>query len=671
MSSSRSDGDISTGPRALYQRGLAQSHRGELVSLQTLAAALDASRTMQDTHGVALAAAALLFTGHCMGDYRRLREHADALAGLRDGSLRFADREDDLVAHAGSLFALLMLQPNEPAVDACVDRIMALLELDLDVNTRFAAGRLVILYTEPREMRELGQRVYGLLQPSATHPALTPHRLGRWLINWIRSTADAKDPTQHRRAREQAQELVERHREPEVAVWLAGDSFHAGLWARDFTRVSSALASIEAVSNPANLSDMARLEWFKGRIALARGDGDAALFHTERARKYSEEQEVPPPLLGVRLAYEAQAKVMVGDYAGARELFRRTAEMVAVLHAEEVRDMIRMVDAFEAFELRRPDAREILANAFAAPRARQFYDTFDTNPRFGATMCALALEHGVEVEFVRRIIEVHGMAAPANAGSTWRWPVRIHTLGGFELSRAGVAVDMHGKTQKRPLDLLKALVAAGEHGVDKLRLAHLLWADAQPQDAAGALDTAISRLRKMLALPEAIRIDEGKLAVNREQVWVDVWAFDEDVDALQSALRAQGQIDDDGVALLGQRLLACYRGAFLEKEEPQSWMLAARDRWRGRFLRSLADAGRHWERRERFPDAIELYERGIEVDPLAEDLYRRLMHCHLAQGQRAEVARVYRRCRETLSVQLGIAPTSETEALFKSIYDGT
>ena len=97
-------------------------------------------------------------------------------------------------------------------------------------------------------------------------------------------------------------------------------------------------------------------------------------------------------------------------------------------------------------------------------------------------------------------------------------------------------------------------------------------------------------------------------------------------------------------------------------------MLAARDRWRSRFLRSLADLGRHWERRERWSDAIELYERGIEVDTLAEDLYRKLMRCHLAQGQPAEAARVYRRCREMLSVQLGIAPSSETEALFKSIY---
>ena len=89
---------------------------------------------------------------------------------------------------------------------------------------------------------------------------------------------------------------------------------------------------------------------------------------------------------------------------------------------------------------------------------------------------------------------------------------------------------------------------------------------------------------------------------------------------------------------------------------------------RSRFLRSLADAGRYWEKRERWSQAGELYERGIEVDTLAEDLYRKLMHCHLAQGEPARAGRVYRRCRDMLSIQLGITPSPETEALFQSIY---
>ena len=665
---SRKDADVPADRRALYQRGLAQSHRGEFESLQTLTAALDELRAARDETGVALAAASLLITGHCMSSYRRFSEYADSLDGLRDGSLRLADRNDELVVQAGWLCAMLLLHPSDAAIDVCVERIMALLELDIDVNTRFAAGRLVIYYTDPREKRELGQRVYGLLQPLTAHPDLTPHRLGRWLITWIRCTADAKDPTQHRRAREQARELAEKHREPEVAAWLAAAEIEQGLRARDFGRIERSLASIEAASDPDNLSDLGRLCWLKGRFALAKGEGDAALFHAGRSRRYAEELELPPPMLGVRFALEAQAKILVGDYAGAREHFRHTADMVAVLHAEEMRDMIRMVDAYEACELDRQDAGELLAAAFAAPRARQFYDTFDTNPPFGATMCALALEHNVEADFVRRIIEVHGMAAPANAGSAWPWPIRIHTLGGFELFRAGVVVAVQGKAQKKPFALLKALTAWGRNPVDKPRLAEFLWPDAEPGAAAASLDVAISRLRKLLTLPQAIRIDDGKVGLDPDHVWVDVWAFDREVETLQSTLRAAKGDNDDDIAIVGQRLLSRYRGGFLENEEPQRWLLAARDRWRSRFLRSLADAGRHWERRERWSDAIELYERGIEIDTLAEDLYRKLMRCHLARGQPAEAARVYRRCREMLSVQLGIAASSETEALFKSIY---
>ncbi len=668
MAPASRNNDDAANRTALYQLGLTESHRGEPRSLQTLAAALDTLRARGDTAGAVLAAAALIVAGQNLSNYRRFRDHADALSGLRDGSVQFGDREDELVAHAGLLCALLMLEPADPSIDACVRRIMALLELDLDVNAKFAAGRLVIYYTEPRELRELGQRVYALLQPLANRAELTPHRLGRWLIMWIRVTANAKDPAQHGRAREQARELAERHGEPEVAVWLAAAEIEHDLRARDFARVERALASIEAVSDPGNLNDMRRLSWFKGRFALANGEGDAALFHAGRARRYAEELELPPPMLGVMLALEAQAKILVEDYAGAREQFRRTAEMVAVLHAEEMRDLIRMVDAYEAFKLRRPNVHELLKLAFAAPRARQFYDTFDTNPPFGATMCAIALEFGVEAEFVRRIIELHGLAPPPDAGSTWPWPIRVVTLGGFELANAGAAVVVAGKTQKKPLELLKALIAAGGRHVDKARLAELLWADAEPDAAAAALDMAISRLRKILALSDAIRIDDGKVDLNPERIWVDVWAFDRDVEALQSALRTPRGVDDDDVAKLGQRLLSSYQGAFLDNEEPQRWLLAARDRWRSRFLRSLADAGRHWERRQRWSDAIELYERGIEVDTLAEDLYRNLMRCHLASGQPAQAAQAFRRCREMLSVQLGIPPSAETEALFRTIY---
>ncbi len=58
-----------------------------------------------------------------------------------------------------------------------------------------------------------------------------------------------------------------------------------------------------------------------------------------------------------------------------------------------------------------------------------------------------------------------------------------------------------------------------------------------------------------------------------------------------------------------------------------------------------------------------IYRRGIDLDMLAEPLYRRLMQCHHCHGSDAEAIEVYRHCRQALSVVLGARPGAETEAL--------
>jgi LuxR family maltose regulon positive regulatory protein len=651
--------------RALLDRGLDESHHGKFHALHTLAAAQDACAGQNDTHGAALCAAALLVTGQGMMSFRGARGHIDALAGLRDGSLHYDERAEDILAHAGLLAGLLMFAPSDPFGERCVDRIFRLLELEIDVNLRFAAARLVLFYTEPREQRERGNRVNALVEPLMTRPDLTPHRLGRWLTFRIRVAAAAKDRLQLERVKAQARELQRRHAEPDVTIWLAIADFDAALPRRDFDGAQRALAVIEGVLDPANLNDLRRVEWLKSRVALARGEGDAALFHAGRARKYAQDLEVPPPMMGVMTATEGQARLVTGDLAGARACFEDTARMVAVLHAEEMRDMIRMVDAYEAVKASLANARDLLATAFAPPRARQFYDAFDTNPRFGATMCAYALEHGVEPEFVQRIIELQGFAPPPEAGAAWPWPVKITTLGRFEIVCGGRATAPPRKAARKPLDLLKALIAASGRGVDRQRLADWLWPDASAEAASAALGMAVMRLRKRVGTPDAVVIEDGKIGLDPQFVWLDLWAFDRDVGALQPLLRTAGT--EREVAEIGERLLALYRGPFLDHEDPQRWLLSARERARARFVRSLADVGRYWENRERWSAAAVLYERGLEVDALAEELYRGLIRCHLAQQRPAEVARTFQRCRDVLQAELGVAPSAETEALFRSV----
>ena len=88
---------------------------------------------------------------------------------------------------------------------------------------------------------------------------------------------------------------------------------------------------------------------------------------------------------------------------------------------------------------------------------------------------------------------------------------------------------------------------------------------------------------------------------------------------------------------------------------------------RARFVRTLMRLGEALERQRDWTSAADVYRRGIEADSLAESLYRGLMRCLAATGDQAEAINAYRRCRELLSIVLGVAPSAETERLHREI----
>ena len=649
-----------------YQPGLAASHRGELKSLEMLNTALETCLAAGDVKGAALASAALLITGQIMGNFRQFPEHIARLALVRESEFRWNDSDDELLALAGLLVGLIYFGGADPFLDPCVERIMSLLERDLDVNVKFAAGRVMLYYTDPRGLRALAQRVYSLLMQCVDSKALTPHRHSQWLTNWSRCARYAKEPEQAALAEQQARQLAEVHKLRDIQFLVALIEVERVLPERNVARAERALAAVETLVDPERLGELCRLEYFRTKLALMKVQGDRAVFHASRANNYAVELEAPPAMQAVYIVNEAYARLMIDDFGGACQLMRQAAGPAQAHYGDDVRAEIAFIEAYQTIVEGKPEGRALMTGAWASVRERQAYDIFTGYPEFCAKLCILALEYGIEAEFVRRLIELSNIAPPANASESWPWAIRVTAFGGFTVERRGEALTFEGKAQKKPMELLKALIALGGRAIAKQKLYDLLWPDADTAAAAATLDVVISRLRKLLGVPDAIRIEEGKIGLDPELVWLDVWAFDRDVETLLSTLQAQP--DASLVDAIGQRLLARYSGPFLGSEDPQRWSLAARDRWQNRFRRSLADAGRYWEKQGDWLRAIALYERALEEDNLAEDLYRRLIRGHLARGEPAEAARVYRRCREMLSVQLGIPPSADTEALFKSIY---
>jgi DNA-binding SARP family transcriptional activator len=180
------------------------------------------------------------------------------------------------------------------------------------------------------------------------------------------------------------------------------------------------------------------------------------------------------------------------------------------------------------------------------------------------------------------------------------------------------------------------------------------------------LDIALHRLRNLVGRDDAILVSDGKLTLNEKIVWVDVWAFETMQSTVEEAVKSTADALPSSEQLT-EKIWRLYQGHFLDREGDQPWMLGAREKLRSKFRRCLLLLGRRWEDEGNWDNAAALYRRGLELDNLAEDLYRRLMIAHQKRGQSADMVEVYRRCRQMLSVVLGMKPSAETEALYQSL----
>jgi two-component SAPR family response regulator len=238
---------------------------------------------------------------------------------------------------------------------------------------------------------------------------------------------------------------------------------------------------------------------------------------------------------------------------------------------------------------------------------------------------------------------------------------RVHVLGRFRLLTEDSPVVIPPRLRK-PQELLQALLAFGGTEVGAGLLIDALWPDSEGDAAYHALESTLYRLRLLLGARDAVRMEAGKVSLNRSRLWVDMWEFEEELQ------RPRDQ-DASGVDRI-DRLRRLYQGHFLQHETEKPWGLKARQELRDRLLQAIRDAARECERARHWEDAASLYRYGIELDSLNEGLYRGLMRCHQELGDHSEALQAYGRCRELLTRFLGVPPNAKTQALYRSVREG-
>lgn len=270
--------------------------------------------------------------------------------------------------------------------------------------------------------------------------------------------------------------------------------------------------------------------------------------------------------------------------------------------------------------------------------------------------CALALENDIASEYVKEIIARHKLRPPVDFNNdTWPYPVKIYTLGQFRILIDNEAVKSSGKVQKKPLELIKTLIAFGGRDVRDALVAEALWPDAEGDAAYDCLRTTVKRVRKLLNEKEAIGFSDGKLGLNPEYCWVDIWAFEH---MLSTTDPADMQLD---------KAFKLYHGNFLDGEPDNYPVLSTRERLRQKFTNTIRQMGINLEKECRWQQAIDIYQLGLQVDDLVEIFYQGLMHCYYQLGLNTELKKVYQHCHQLLDNKLGVAPSSETNNLYQQL----
>ena len=287
---------------------------------------------------------------------------------------------------------------------------------------------------------------------------------------------------------------------------------------------------------------------------------------------------------------------------------------------------------------------------------------------------AKALEEGIEPDYVKGLIRRQKLNPPIpsfeKGGAEgiwvddWPYPIKICTLGRFEIIKDDMPLTPPRKAQKKPLEMLKSLIAIGSNGMTIEQMTDLLWQEADGDMAHKSFEITLLRLRRMLGNEKAVRLQGGLLILDRSICYVDVWAFQNLIERIEEY---EHKKKTDDALRLSEKALHLYKGHFLPAETQYEWTMSLREHLRNRFHRLVIKAGSYMEKQNNRENAIEYFQKGLEIDPLCEDFYQRLILCHQKLGHKAEAVRTYNLCRTTLSTSLGITPSAKTEEIYSSL----
>jgi LuxR family maltose regulon positive regulatory protein len=595
-------------------------------------------------------------------DLRILDPWIDRLDEMFEGEPRYPSVQVESRFVGAVIGAMIYRRPDHPNLPRWVERAESILSRSSEGLPVELVSTLSLFYIwtgEYAKIRMMIDRVESVTQTGQSRGLGGPYLyVTKAVAAWITADWDICDKTIWEAMEESERTGVHLF---DTMILAQGVYRHASCG--QIEKATEYLDRMKPLVGPARPLDLTHYHYLAAWVALITGDYARASEEFKASLSMVVQQGTPFPE-GLHRILMAQLEFHQGRKAEAIMHLARLDEIISSTGFHNLRSHGLNVRADIAFqEGSEKEGIEALRRGFQIGRALGLVNFGGWEPGLMSRVCVKALEHDIEPDYARMLIRKRNLVPeePPVHLLNWPWSVKVKTLGRFHLERDGEAVAFSGKAQKKPLEMLKCLIALGGKEVAEEELAEALWPDSDGDTAHRACQTTLHRLRKLVGHKEAITQAEGRVNLDPRYCWVDGWAFE----------RMAAGANDGGSAKTkeerAERALDLYGGSFLQKETDAPWALSMRERLRMKYLQLIRTLGERWESSGDWERAVSGYERGVEADPAAEEFYQRLMSAYSRLGRRADAASAYRRCRRALAAHLDVEPSQKTEALYRDL----
>lgn len=591
---------------------------------------------------------------HEFEDFPRLDNYASLFDDIFQKRTPFPSFEVELRVLPCRFFIMAMREPNHPEIEKWAHRVFLCLQGCRDVNLRLQLGfHLVVHYLWMGDFTNAGIVIDSINEGRLSETILPLERL-LWkntnaMYTWLTGSIES--------CLRSVSEALKLSCETGIHLWdhhLLSFAACAALSDGDVETATGMIRKIEAGLTHARKIDIVFYHFLCAWRDLACGNVSSA---AEHIRIHAGLVAEIGTYLPVAVNHVASAHIFAakGEYRKAISWLNRAQHIGRQTKSKLVKYMCLLTKAWFALEYSRKGASEkdgldALRKAMSFGREHRFINSFLWRPEVVSRLCIKALEAGIETDYVRQLICARKLApdTPPLGCENWPWPLKIFTLGRFTLLKEDSPVSMSGKVQRKPLELIKAVVSLGSKNVAIDRVINILWPDTEGDMAHHAFESSLYRLRWLIGNDMAIRLQGGHLSLDSRYCWVDVWAFEkllEEVTEISVSWKSAACFRTDILKLI-EKAFDLYKGCFLPDDLLHIWTASVRKSLQKKFFRLVMLSGNYLERAKQWQTASKYYERAIEADNLAEEFYQRLMMCHHWLGRRLEAVKVYQSFEE-------------------------